>query len=46
MGNASLFHFDGTIRRSRHEVNKWERPWVRLIGGLYDMEKLHLRGGA
>ncbi len=33
MGNASLFHFDGVIRRRPHDVGKvWER-WVGRIAG-------------
>ncbi|MEX0382540.1 hypothetical protein V6X02_04295 [Spiribacter sp. 1M153] len=43
MGNASLFHFDGTIRLSRHELTPRERLMVRLLGGRYDPERLHLR---
>ena len=43
MGNASLFHFNGTIRRSRHELSARERRLVRLLGGDYDVERLHLR---
>lgn len=43
MGNASLFHFDGTIRPSRHELTPRERRLVRLLGGRYDPERLHLR---
>ncbi|WBA17149.1 hypothetical protein [Salinivibrio kushneri] len=44
MGNASLFYFDGTIRRSQHKISKWEQSLVRFIGGKYDMKKKHLQG--
>lgn len=43
MGNASLFHFDGTIRPSRHVRTPRERWMVRLLGGRYDPKRLHLR---
>lgn len=44
MGNASLFHFDGTIRRSRHELTLPERRIVRLLAGRYDPQQPHLQG--
>lgn len=43
MGNASLFHFDGTIRRSWHDISPKEKRWVRLIAGKYESSNLHLR---
>jgi hypothetical protein len=43
MGNASLFRFDGTIRRSRHELTAPERCLSRLLGGRYDPRHLHLK---
>ncbi len=45
MGNASLFHFDGTIRPSRHDLTVRERRMVRWLGGRYDAEQFHLRSG-
>jgi hypothetical protein len=41
MGNASLFHFDGNIRRSRHEQSPAERRMVRLLAGPYPKQALH-----
>jgi hypothetical protein len=43
MGNAGLFHFDGSIRRSCHELSARERRLVRLLGGDYPVDRLHLR---
>ncbi|MAT50402.1 MAG: hypothetical protein CMK32_04365 [Porticoccaceae bacterium] len=42
MGNASLFGFDGTIRRRRYELSASERRMTRLLAGRYDWEKIHL----
>jgi hypothetical protein len=33
MGNASLFRFDGSIRRSRHESSLFEKLLVRSLSG-------------
>jgi hypothetical protein len=33
MGNASLFRFDGSIRRSRHESSSLEKVLVRALSG-------------
>lgn len=33
MGNASLFHFDGNLRRSRHDQSTSERRVVHLLTG-------------
>ena len=45
MGNASLFHFDGTMRRSRHELSRKEQAAVRLLAGRYSSHRLHLDQG-
>jgi hypothetical protein len=44
MGDASLFHFVGTIRRSRHELSANEKRLVSLLGRRYVADRLHLRG--
>ncbi|MFE8073385.1 sulfotransferase [Marinobacteraceae bacterium S3BR75-40.1] len=34
MGNASLFKFDGVIRRSEHEVPAGYRRWIHALSGV------------
>ncbi|MDA3877954.1 MAG: hypothetical protein PF483_12790 [Halothiobacillus sp.] len=34
MGNASLFKFDGVIRRSSHEVPARYRRWIHALSGV------------
>lgn len=42
MGNASLFHFDGTLRPSHHSQTRMERAVTRILAGPYDAHALHL----
>lgn len=42
LGNASLFHFDGTIHPRSHTQTPLERLVTRLIAGPYDARHLHL----
>lgn len=44
MGNASLFQFDGTVRRSRHDLSRAERAAVRLLAGHYREHVVHVAG--
>lgn len=34
MGNASLFKFDGVIRRSAHKMPARYRRWVQALSGV------------
>lgn len=46
MGNASLFNFDGHIRRSLHSQTLSERVATRVLAGPYDARLLHLAGNS
>lgn len=42
MGNASLFNFDGTIKRSQYDLSGRESMMVRLLAGFYSEHVIHL----
>lgn len=42
VGNASLFHFDGKVKRSQHFLSISEKNVVRILAGDYDWVERHL----
>lgn len=45
MGNASLLHFDGNIRRRQHCISLAEKRIVRLLAGHYPESHPHMPRG-